>query len=198
MKRTIDILVSSVALIVLLPVFLLIGAAVWMTSPGGVFFHQVRVGRGGIPFNLLKFRSMIPGSESQGQITVGGRDPRITRLGYYLRKSKLDELPQLINVLKGDMSIVGPRPEVSKYVALYDPEQRLVLTMRPGLTSQASITYIDENERLGRSSDPEHTYLHEIMPAKLALDLEYVRNYSLMKDLRIVLATCARILGSAQ
>ncbi|HRF80526.1 MAG TPA: sugar transferase, partial [Flavobacteriales bacterium] len=142
-KRVFDIVVSTVALLVLSPLLVLLGLAVAMSSPGGAFFRQVRVGRAGKEFYLLKFRSMRPGSEAHGQITVGGRDPRITSIGFFLRKSKLDELPQLINVLLGDMSLVGPRPEVPKYVALYTPEQRKVLSVRPGITSAASIAYMD-------------------------------------------------------
>jgi lipopolysaccharide/colanic/teichoic acid biosynthesis glycosyltransferase len=137
---------------------------------------------------------MRPGSEAGGQITVGTRDPRITGVGHLLRKTKLDELPQLINILKGDMSVVGPRPEVPRYVALYSTEQRKVLSVRPGLTSLASIAYINENEVLGRSSDPERTYLEEVMPAKLELDLKYVREQSLTLDLRIIGGTLARLL----
>ena len=170
-KRAFDILVSALALLILLPVLLLLGLLVATTSPGGAFFRQVRVGRNGNEFGLLKFRSMRPDSEAKGQITVGGRDPRITAVGYFLRRSKLDELPQLINVLVGDMSIVGPRPEVPKYVALYTPEQQEVLRVRPGITSAASIAYIDENELLGRSTDPERTYVEQVMPAKLDLDV---------------------------
>lgn len=192
-KRVFDILVSATALLVLLPLLLLLGLAVALTSPGGAFFRQVRVGKDGRTFQLLKFRSMRPGSEAQGQITVGGRDPRITGMGHFLRRSKLDELPQLINVLLGDMSIVGPRPEVPKYVALYTPEQRRVLTVRSGITSMASIAYINENEVLGRSIDPERTYIEEVMPAKLALDLRYVHEQNLVLDLRILFRTLGRM-----
>jgi lipopolysaccharide/colanic/teichoic acid biosynthesis glycosyltransferase len=149
----------------------------------------VRVGRAGKEFRLFKFRTMRPGSEAQGQITVGGRDPRITGIGYFLRKSKMDELPQLINVLLGDMSLVGPRPEVPRYVALYSAEQRMVLNVRPGITSAASIAYMDENEILGRSSDPHRAYIEEVMPAKLALDLDYVKNRSFVLDVSIILRT---------
>ncbi|MBP7409052.1 MAG: sugar transferase, partial [Flavobacteriales bacterium] len=134
-----------------------------------------------------------PGSEVKGQITVGGRDPRITGIGYLLRKTKLDELPQLWNVLIGDMSIVGPRPEVPKYVAMYTAEQRDVLRVRPGITSLASIAYINENELLGRSNDPERTYVEEVMPAKLALDLRYVRDQSVALDLHIIVRTLAKV-----
>lgn len=188
-KRVFDIVVSTVALLVLSPLLVLLGLAVAMSSPGGAFFRQVRVGRAGKEFYLLKFRSMRPGSEAQGQITVGGRDPRITSIGVFLRKSKLDELPQLINVLLGDMSLVGPRPEVPKYVALYTPEQRKVLMVRPGITSAASIAYMDENELLGNSADPERTYVNVVMPAKLALDLKYVKDRGFFQDLSIILRT---------
>ena len=193
-KRLFDILGSLLAVLLLSPVLVVIIIAVSSGSPGGPFFRQVRVGREGRHFRLLKFRTMRAGSESQGQITVGARDPRITGVGHVLRRSKLDELPQLLNILWGDMSIVGPRPEVPKYVALYTNEQRAVLDVRPGLSSLASIAYINENEILGRSSDPERTYIEEVMPAKLALDLRYVREKSLLMDLAIIAATVRRIL----
>ena len=196
-KRAFDILVSFVALLLLAPLLLIIALAVAIGSPGGAFFRQVRVGRDGVHFQLLKFRSMRPGSEAAGQITVGGRDPRITGIGYALRKSKLDELPQLWNVLKGDMSLVGPRPEVPRYVALYTPEQREVLRVRPGISSAASIAYIDENEILGRSADPEHAYVEQVLPAKLALDLAYVRRQGgLVHDLSILWRTFLRLFRS--
>ncbi|MDX9751808.1 MAG: sugar transferase [Flavobacteriales bacterium] len=194
-KRLFDILAAATALLLLSPVLLTIALLVGLGSPGGVFFRQERVGRGGRTFRLWKFRTMRPGSERQGQLTVGGRDPRITATGRWLRKSKLDELPQLVNVLVGHMSIVGPRPEVPKYVALYTPEQRAVLQVRPGITGAASIAYIDENELLGRSTDPERTYVQEVMPAKLALDLAYVRDTTPAKDLRIIWRTLRRLLG---
>lgn len=194
-KRIFDIMCSFLGLLLLAPVMLLLALLVVASSPGGAFFRQVRVGRGGREFLLLKFRSMRPGSEARGQLTVGGRDPRITGVGYFLRRTKLDELPQLINVLVGDMSIVGPRPEVPRYVALYAPEQCKVLLVRPGITSAASVAYINENELLGRSSDPERTYIEEVMPAKLALDLAYVDKAGLLTDLRILLRTAGRLLG---
>lgn len=193
LKRLLDILASGIALLVLSPVLLVIALLVTFTSPGGAFFRQVRVGREGVTFYLLKFRSMRPGSEVKGQITVGGRDPRITRIGYVLRKTKLDELPQLWNVFIGNMSIVGPRPEVPKYVAMYTTEQRDVLRVRPGITSLASVAYINENEVLGRSSDPERTYVEEVMPAKLALDLRYVREQSVALDLKIIFSTLVKV-----
>lgn len=188
-KRAFDIVFASVALVLLLPLLVLFALAVALTSPGGAFFRQVRVGRHGRPFNLLKFRSMRPGSEALGQLTIGGRDPRITGVGHFLRRTKLDELPQLWNVLKGDMSVVGPRPEVPRYVALYTTDQRQVLSVRPGITGMASLDYVDENELLARSDDPERTYVEEVMPAKLALDLRYVRERTFALDLRIIAAT---------
>ncbi|MBP6313100.1 MAG: sugar transferase [Flavobacteriales bacterium] len=194
LKRGFDMIASACALLLLAPVLFVCGLLVALSSSGGAFFRQTRVGRDGKEFGLLKFRTMRVGSEAQGQITIGGRDPRITRIGYFLRKTKLDELPQLINIIKGDMSVVGPRPEVPKYVALYAPEQRKVLTVRPGLSSLASIEYINENEILGQSSDPERTYIEEVMPAKLKLDLQYVREQSLGLDLRIIAGTLGKLL----
>jgi len=196
LKRLFDIGFSLVALIVLLPLLLAFALAVALSSPGGAFFRQVRVGRGGKEFRLLKFRSMRPGSEAKGQLTIGGRDPRITSVGYFLRKTKLDELPQLWNVLVGDMSIVGPRPEVPRYVALYSPEQRAVLSVRPGITGMASLDYVDENELLAKSADPERAYVDQVMPAKLALDLRYVQERTFGLDLRIIASTMGLIFRS--
>jgi lipopolysaccharide/colanic/teichoic acid biosynthesis glycosyltransferase len=193
LKRTFDILFASILLIALSPFLLMMALVVAFGSPGGAFFRQTRVGRLGQEFKLVKFRTMRVGSESGGQLTIGGRDPRITESGVLLRKTKLDELPQLWNVFVGDMSVVGPRPEVPRYVALYTVEQREVLSVRPGITGMASIDYIDENELLARSLDPEHAYIHEVMPAKLALDLRYVRTRSLGLDLRIIAATVKRV-----
>ena len=195
LKRAFDIVFAAVLLVLLSPLLLVFALAVALTSPGGAFFRQVRVGRGGRAFKLVKFRSMRPGSEATGQLTIGGRDPRITGVGYILRKTKLDELPQLWNVLIGDMSVVGPRPEVPKYVALYTEEQRHVLNVRPGITGMASLDYIDENELLARAADPEQAYINEVMPAKLALDLRYVREQSFLLDLRIILATVGKVFG---
>ena len=188
-KRLFDIGFSLVALLLLLPLLLAFAQARALSSPGGAFFRQVRVGKGGREFRLLKFRSMRPGSEAQGQLTIGGRDPRITGVGYFLRKTKLDELPQLWNVLIGDMSVVGPRPEVPRYIALYSPEQRVVLSVRPGITGMASMDYVDENEMLAKATDPERAYIEVVMPAKIALDLRYVRERSMALDLRIIAAT---------
>lgn len=195
MKRAFDLIVAMLAVLVLLPLLVILALAVALTSPGGAFFAQTRVGRGGREFRLLKFRSMRPGSEAKGQLTVGGRDPRITAVGHFLRKTKLDELPQLINVLKGEMSLVGPRPEVPKYVALYTPEQRKVLDVRPGLTDYASLEYFEENALLGASENPEETYIQEVMPAKLALNAKYIQDMGLGTDLKILLRTAGRIVG---
>lgn len=194
-KRILDILVAACLLLLLFPVLLCFALLVALTSAGGAFFRQERVGKEGRPFRLLKFRTMRPGSEATGQLTIGGRDPRITGVGRWLRRTKMDELPQLWNVLVGDMSLVGPRPEVPKYVALYAPAQRAVLSVRPGITGLASIRYIDENELLARAADPERAYIEEVMPAKLALELQYVREHNLWQDLRILGATAGKLLG---
>jgi lipopolysaccharide/colanic/teichoic acid biosynthesis glycosyltransferase len=193
MKRVFDIVFALTFLVLLSPLLLVFSLLVALTSPGGAFFRQVRVGKEGRAFRLLKFRTMRQGSEARGQLTIGGRDPRVTGVGYFLRKTKLDELPQLWNVLCGDMSVVGPRPEVPRYVDLYTPEQRAVLSVRPGITGMASIDYIDENEILARASDPESAYVRDVMPAKLALDLRYVRERSFALDLRIISATIGRV-----
>ncbi len=193
MKRAFDIAFALLLLLLLLPLLLLIACCVAFTSAGGAFFRQVRVGRNGGEFRLLKFRTMRTGSEAKGQLTIGGRDPRVTGVGFWLRKTKLDELPQLWNVLVGDMSVVGPRPEVPRYVALYSSEQRAVLSVRPGITGMASINYIDENELLAKAADPERAYIEVVMPAKLALDLRYVREQSLGLDVRIIAATVRRV-----
>ena len=166
-----------------------------LESRGGVFYVQKRVGKDNRDFNLYKFRTMRPDSDSKGLLTVGARDSRITRVGYFLRKYKIDEFPQLLNILKGDMSIVGPRPEVRKYVDLYTPEQMRVLTVRPGLTDYASISYVNENEVLAASDDPERTYIEEVMPAKLALNLQYIENQSLKEDFKLIFKTFTAILS---
>ena len=194
LKRLFDIVCSLIGLIILLPVFMLISIWIMMDSSGGIFYRQVRVGRDNKDFHLLKFRTMRTGSDKKGLLTVGGRDPRITRSGYFLRKYKLDELPQLINVLKGDMSLVGPRPEVRRYVDMYSQEQKQVLTVLPGITDYASIEYSNENEILGRAADPEKTYVEEIMPAKLQLNMKYIREKGLGTDLKIIFKTIFKIL----
>lgn len=195
MIRLIDFIASLLGLILLLPIFMVI--AIWIKMDdrkGTVFYKQTRVGRNGIDFGLYKFRSMYVDSDRHGLITVGGRDPRITRSGYYIRKYKLDELPQLINVLKGEMSMVGPRPEVRKYVDLYTDEQRRVLTVRPGITDYASIEYMDENTLLAQSANPDKTYIEEIMPAKIRLNMKYINNPSLSEYLKIIFKTITAII----
>ncbi|MCQ2342200.1 MAG: sugar transferase [Paludibacteraceae bacterium] len=189
MKRLFDILCALLGLVLLSP--LLIITAVWVKcdSNGPVFYRQQRVGRFNRDFNILKFRSMYMDSDRKGLLTVGGKDSRITRAGYYIRKYKVDELPQLINVLKGDMSFVGPRPEVRKYVNLYTEEQLHVLDVRPGITDAASIKYRNENDLLAAQSNPEQYYIDVIMPDKLAINLDYVRHHSLIGDLKLILQT---------
>jgi lipopolysaccharide/colanic/teichoic acid biosynthesis glycosyltransferase len=194
MKRFVDIISSLIVLLIGFPFFLVIAFLIVVSSKGGVFFIQKRVGKNNLDFNLYKFRTMKPDSESKGQITVGGKDPRITKIGYWLRKFKMDEFPQLINVIKGDMSIVGPRPEVRKYVDLYSEEQLCVLNVRPGLTDLASLEYIDENELLGKSTNPEATYINEIMPKKLELNLKYIAHQSLWLDIKLIFKTFFKIL----
>ena len=193
LKRIFDIVCSLTVLMLGFPFFILIALLVVLDSKGGVFFRQVRVGLGNKDFKLFKFRTMKPDSESAGQITVGGRDPRITRVGYWLRRFKADEFPQLINILIGDMSIVGPRPEVRRYVALYTTEQLKVLSVRPGLTDFASLEYINENELLENSTDPDKTYIEEIMPAKLALNKKYIDEQSLLLDFKLIIATIGKL-----
>jgi len=193
MKRIFDI-VSSIFVIALLWIFfIMIALLIAMTSSGGIFYVQDRVGKNRKIFRLYKFRTMAVNADKQGQLTVGKNDVRITTIGKFLRKFKLDEFPQLINVLKGEMSIVGPRPEVPQYVAMYSTQQLKVLDVRPGLTDYASIEYINENEILGKSADPEKTYIEEIMPAKLTLNLKYISEKSFITDLKIIFRTIGKI-----
>lgn len=166
-----------------------------LESKGGVFYYQERVGQNQQLFSLIKFRSMRMNAELLGQLTVGSRDPRITKVGYFIRKFKLDEFPQFINVLKGDMSIVGPRPEVSKYVALYSEEQLKILTVKPGITDYASIAYFHENEILAQATDPEKAYIEEVLPAKIKLNQRYLAKPTLSADLKIMLLTFLKMLG---
>lgn len=195
MIRLFDILFSTIGLLVLSPLFLIIYILIIIESKGGGFYSQTRVGKNGIPFAIYKFRSMRTDSDKHGLITVGGRDPRITRIGYYIRKYKIDELPQLWNVLVGDMSLVGPRPEVQKYVDLYTEEQRKVLSVRPGITDYASIEYVDENILLAKSDDPDKTYVEVVMPAKIILNMKYINNKSLKEYFKIIFLTLAKIVG---
>ena len=194
MIRFFDFILSLVGLVVLAPIFIVLAIWIKTDSKGPVFYKQVRVGQNGIDFGLFKFRSMVVDADKKGLITVGGRDPRITRSGYFIRKYKLDELPQLINVLLGDMSLVGPRPEVRKYVDLYTDEQQKVLSVKPGITDYASIEYMDENEILGKSSDPEKTYIEEIMSEKIKYNMKYIQNKSLVEYFKIIFLTILKII----
>ena len=188
--RLVDILAAAIGLVVLSPLWLLIAILIRIDSKGAVFYTATRVGRDGQLFRLYKFRSMVVDADKQGPgITTSG-DRRVTRMGAFLRRTKLDELPQLWNVLKGDMSLVGPRPEDPRYVALYTAEQRAVLQVRPGITSAASLTYRHEEQML-RGSDWEATYCAEVMPTKIAIDLEYLARRTLFSDLRLIGQTVA-------
>lgn len=193
MTRLFDILISFFGLVVLSPVLIIVVLIIVIDDPGPVFYRQLRVGRYGRDFRIFKFRSMRVNADKAGLITVGDRDPRVTRAGYYIRKYKIDELPQLLNVLIGDMSLVGPRPEVRRYVDLYTDEQRRVLSVRPGITDYASIEYVDENRLLAASNDPDSTYIHEIMPAKIALNMRYINHPTLGEYLRILFLTAKAI-----
>ncbi len=195
-KRGIDILFSLIGLICLFPFFIFISFFIFITSNGGVFFVQLRVGKNNKDFKLYKFRTMVLNSDNKGLLTVGNNDKRITKLGYYLRKNKLDELPQLINVLNGTMSLVGPRPEVRKYVNLYNSEQKSILDVKPGITDLASIMYYNENEILANSVNPEQTYINEIMPIKLELNKQYINEMSLLTDLKIIFKTFIKLINS--
>ena len=189
LKRAFDIVASGLGLLVLSPLFLIVAIWIKLDSPGPVFFRQVRVGRYNKDFRIFKFRTMRVGSDKGSQLTIGGRDPRVTRAGYWLRKFKIDELPQLINVFVGDMSLVGPRPEVRRYVDLYTPEQMHVLDVRPGITDAASIKFRNESEFLKQVDDPEKHYVEVLMPMKLDLYLQYVNYHSFKGDIRLILET---------
>lgn len=194
MIRLLDILFSLLGILILLPLFIFLYLSVVLESRGGGIYKQIRVGRDGVDFELYKFRSMRVDADKKGLITVGSNDPRVTRVGYFIRMLKLDELPQLFNVLKGDMSLVGPRPEVRKYVDLYTVEQRKVLSVRPGITDYASIEYIDENEILGKSDDPESVYIRTIMPDKITYNMKYINNKSVNEYFRVIFFTIRHIL----
>ncbi|KXK49314.1 MAG: putative glycosyltransferase [Chloroflexi bacterium OLB13] len=193
-KRAFDVVASAGGLTVLSPLLLLVAILVKATSQGPVLYRATRVGRDGVLFTLLKFRSMVQNADKLGPGVTGADDARITPIGRFLRRTKLDELPQLINVLRGEMSIVGPRPEDPRYVALYTPEQREVLKVRPGITSPASVEYRSEAELLS-GQDWETKYVNEVMPAKLAIDLQYVRNSSFWGDLSLILRTALAIIA---
>jgi lipopolysaccharide/colanic/teichoic acid biosynthesis glycosyltransferase len=194
MKRLMDVVFSFFILMAFLPFGLIIAMCIALESRGGIFYRQERIGLGGKPFMLLKFRSMRPNADRQGKLTVGERDPRITRAGAIVRKYKLDEFPQFINVLTGDMSVVGPRPEVMEYVRHYTDTQRKVLDYKPGITDLASISYFEENKILAKSKDPERTYLEEIMPEKIRINLEYQLSASVWRDLGVVWKTAMRMM----
>lgn len=189
MIRFLDFIFSLLGIILLFPVFLVLYFTVRLESKGGGFYKQLRVGRGGTDFYVYKFRSMRIGADKQGLITVGGRDPRITQVGYFIRKYKLDELPQLFNVLKGDMSLVGPRPEVRKYVELYTEEQWKVLSVRPGITDYASIEYVDENTILGQAEDADKAYVEQILPDKICYNMKYIEHRSVREYFKIIFLT---------
>lgn len=188
-KRAFDFTASLLGLLILLPILLITAIFIKLDSRGPIFFKQKRVGKNKETFEIYKFRTMVTDAEKMGkQITIGN-DSRITRIGKVIRKCKLDELPQLINVLKGEMSLVGPRPEVPRYVELYDEYQEQILLVKPGITDYASIKFIDENEILGSSSDPEEEYIKEIMPNKIELNMQYIKNFSLFEDIHLILKT---------
>jgi len=195
MKRALDIVIALIILVFFIPLGLLISLLIVLETKGGIFYKQERVGLNGKPFGLLKFRSMRPNADRLGQLTVGDRDPRVTNIGHFIRKYKLDEFPQFINVLIGDMSIIGPRPEVKKYVDLYTIEQRTILKVKPGITDYASIEYFDESRLLGESENPEQTYVQEIMPAKLILNKKYLDNPTIFHDLKIMWLTFKKIIS---
>jgi len=189
MKRIFDIFFSGLGILLFSPLFIIIGIFVLFDSKGGMLFSQERIGKNGSVFKVLKFRTMHPNSFDKGALTIGNKDPRVTSVGYYLRNYKLDELPQLFNVLMGDMSFVGPRPEVEKYTRLYNDEQKRVLSVKPGITDYASIKFRNESEILAKSNDPEEAYIQEIMPEKLRLNMKYIDNQSVFNDIAIIFNT---------
>jgi lipopolysaccharide/colanic/teichoic acid biosynthesis glycosyltransferase len=193
LKRVFDFTISFIGLIFLSPLFLVLSLAILMDSKGGVFYRQVRIGKHGKPFKIYKFRSMRKDSDKNGLLTVGTSDMRITRTGKFIRKYKLDEFAQLINVLRGEMSLVGPRPEVPKYVQLYNEEQKKILSVKPGITDYASIEYSNENEILEKSDTPEKTYIEKLMPDKLSLNKKYIENMSFKTDIQIIWMTLRKI-----
>jgi len=195
LKRAFDIVCSFIGIVILLPVFILLSVFILIDSRGGIFYRQIRVGKNNTDFSLLKFRTMHTAADKMGLLTVGNNDSRITRIGYFLRKYKADELPQLYTVFCGSMSLVGPRPEVRKYVSLYNDEQKKVLTAKPGITDYASIEYSNESEILAKAANPEQTYITEIMPHKLSLNLKYINEQSFVTDIKIILKTILKIVS---
>ena len=192
LKRIFDIIFSLIGILILLPFFVLFAILIISDSGFPIFYSQKRVGRNEIDFPLLKFRTMKKDSDKKGLLTISEKDSRITNIGYFLRKYKIDELPQLFNVLIGNMSLVGPRPEVRKYVEIYNAEQKKVLSVKPGITDYASIEYANENEILSKSENPEQLYINEVMPAKLKLNLKYIAEKSFLTDLKIILKTIGK------
>jgi len=195
MIRILDIILTTLGIIILIPFFIIIGILIKLNSKGPFLYKQVRVGWKGIDFQVYKFRTMYVDSDKLGLLTVGGRDPRITKVGYYLRKLKLDELPQLFNVLFGNMSLVGPRPEVRKYVELYTFEQKKILLIKPGITDWASIVYRDENIILEKSLNPEKDYIQIILPDKIKYNLIFLNNYKVLEYLKILIFTFIKIIN---
>lgn len=194
MIRFFDIVISFIVITLLSPFFLIISLLIVIDSKGGVFYRQIRIGKNFKPFKLIKFRTMIPEADKKGLLTVGSTDSRITKVGKFLRKYKLDELPQFINVLLGHMSIVGPRPEVPKYVELYNDYQKKILSIKPGITDIASIEYFNENDILAKSEDPEKTYIEQIMPHKIELNMWYINNRNIFNYFKVIFKTLIRIL----
>ena len=193
MKRTFDITVSLVGLVVLSPLLLLIGFVIKLDSPGPIFFRQERIGKGFRPFFIFKFRTMVQDLSGRGRLITVGDDPRITRPGGFLRKTKIDELPQLINVLKGDMSLVGPRPEIRQYVELFQKDYEEILKVRPGISDMASLKYSDEASMLGNSQNPGEEYVSRVLPDKIRLAKAYIRNSSFIFDLRLILNSLLKL-----
>lgn len=193
MKRAFDIIFSLLVLSFFLPFGIIIAIFIVLSSPGGIFYRQERIGKNGIPFILFKFRSMRTNSDQSGSLTVGMKDSRITKIGVFTRKYKLDEFPQFINVLFGSMSVVGPRPEVKEFVDLYTEKQRKILEVKPGITDYASLEYFNENEVLAQSDDPKKTYIEEVMPHKIMINQKYLRQPTLSHDLSIIAKTVKRI-----
>lgn len=193
-KRIFDILMSFLGIIAISPLLIIISCIILLDSKGGIIYSQTRVGRNKVNFKLLKFRTMRVEADKGSLLTIGDHDSRITRSGYWIRKYKLDELPQLFNILKGDMSFVGPRPEVCKYVELYDLMQQRILSVKPGLTDWASIEFIDENQLLANAKNPENYYIKHIIPNKIAYNLRYIDHHNLWIDVKIMLLTVRCIL----
>ncbi len=193
-KRAFDILFSLFGIILISPLLIVISVMIKLDSRGKIIYKQIRVGRNHVNFNLLKFRTMLEDADKGSLLTIGSHDARITTIGYYLRKYKLDELPQLINILEGDMSFVGPRPEVRKYVKLYNALQRRVLTVKPGLTDYATVEYMDENTLLANVENPEQFYINHIIPDKINFNLKYIDHHNLWIDIKIILLTIKNII----